>query len=61
MASDMGKGARGAKPSTHADAEPKPDTSLKPTVKNLWGPKLTAEEVNKAKERAPLDKDGLLL
>ncbi|CAE7364654.1 unnamed protein product, partial [Symbiodinium sp. CCMP2456] len=28
---------------------------------SLWGPKLSTEEVNKAKERAPLDKDGLLL
>eukprot|EP00435_Cladocopium_sp_Y103_P012460 s1027_g3.t1 len=33
----------------------------KPTLKSLWGPKLTAEEVNRAKERAPLDKSGNLL
>ena len=33
----------------------------KPTLKSLWGPKLTNEEVNKAKERAPLDKSGNLL
>eukprot|EP00435_Cladocopium_sp_Y103_P045096 s974_g12.t2 len=33
----------------------------KPTLKSLWGPKLTAEEVNRAKERAPLDRSGNLL
>ena len=33
----------------------------KPTLKNLWGPKLTAEEVARAKERAPLDRNGTLL
>ena len=31
------------------------------SVKNLLGPKLTAEESNRAKERAPLDRDGRLL
>ena len=33
----------------------------KPTLKSLWGPKLTAEEVSRAKERAPLDRNGTLL
>ena len=33
----------------------------KPTLKSLWGPKLTSEEVNRAKDRAPLDKHGNLL
>ena len=33
----------------------------KPTLKNLWGPKLTPEEVNKAKERAPAHREGKLL
>ena len=31
------------------------------SLKNLWGPKLTTEEVNRAKERAPLDRSGNLL
>eukprot|EP00435_Cladocopium_sp_Y103_P076069 s50_g75.t1 len=31
------------------------------SVKNLWGPKLTAEETARAKERAPTDKNGTLL
>eukprot|EP00435_Cladocopium_sp_Y103_P058511 s1062_g20.t1 len=33
----------------------------KPSLKALWGPKLTTEEVNRAKERAPLDRQGNLL
>ena len=33
----------------------------KPTIKALWGPKLSPEEVNRAKDRAPLDKNGVLL
>ena len=33
----------------------------RPTIKSLWGPKLSPEEVNKAKERAPLDRNGTLL
>ena len=33
----------------------------RPTMKALWGPKLSNEEVNRAKERAPLDKNGSLL
>ena len=37
------------------------DGDLKPTVKALWGPKLTAEETARAKDRAPLDRNGTLL
>ena len=37
------------------------DGDLKPTVKALWGPKLSSEETNRAKERAPLDRNGTLL
>eukprot|EP00435_Cladocopium_sp_Y103_P002944 s2186_g1.t1 len=33
----------------------------RPTMKALWGPKLTPEEVSRAKERAPLDRSGNLL
>ena len=33
----------------------------RPTLKGLWGPKLTPEEVSKAKERAPADREGKLL
>ena len=33
----------------------------KPTLRSLWGPKLTPEEVTRAKERAPLDRQGSLL
>eukprot|EP00438_Fugacium_kawagutii_P022124 Skav232871 [mRNA] locus=scaffold1881:25961:36237:+ [translate_table: standard] len=33
----------------------------KPTAKALWGPKLTQEEVARAKERAPTDQAGNLL
>lgn len=36
-------------------------TDSKPSLKNLWGPKLTPEEVARAKERAPLDRNGTLL
>ena len=43
-------------PSTAAGGEVE-----KPTLKGLWGPKLSPEEVNKAKERAPLDRNGQLL
>lgn len=35
--------------------------SEKPTLKTLWGPKLTQEEVNRARDRAPTDRDGKLL
>ena len=38
-----------------------PITSDRPTLKNLWGPKLTPEEAQQAKERAPQDKNGTLL
>ena len=31
------------------------------TMKALWGPKLSSEEVGRAKERAPLDRNGSLL
>ena len=56
------EGARGTKPSTHAGGDGRPDAPpAKPTLKSLWGPKLSAEEVNRAKERAPVDRDGLLL
>ena len=55
------EGTRGPKPSAHAGGEGKPDSPPKPTLKSLWGPKLSTDEVNKAKDRAPLDKDGLLL
>ena len=37
------------------------DGDPKPSTKSLWGPKLTAEETNRAKERAPLDRNGELL
>eukprot|EP00438_Fugacium_kawagutii_P016301 Skav208504 [mRNA] locus=scaffold1658:140020:151562:+ [translate_table: standard] len=50
---------QGAQPSSSAggaDVEPG-----KPTMKQLWGPKLTNEEVSRAKERAPVDKSGSLL
>ena len=33
----------------------------KPTLKSLFGPKLTSEETNRAKDRAPTGKDGKLL
>ena len=55
------EGTQGPKPSAHAGGDGRPDSTQKPTLRNLWGPKLSTEEVNKAKERAPLDKDGLLL
>ena len=56
------EGGRVAKPpgGAHAGSEDPGDVS-KPTVKGLWGPKLSNEEVAKAKERAPVDKDGHLL
>ena len=37
------------------------DPEAKPTTKSLWGPKLTAEETSRAKDRAPLDRNGVLL
>jgi hypothetical protein len=53
---DRGHPAGGA-PSSSAGAPPSPD---KPG-KALLGPKLTAEEVNRARDRAPVDKMGTLL
>ena len=57
------EGGRGGKPpgSAHAGGDTRPDPAAKPNLRNLWGPKLTPEEVNRAKERAPLDKEGVLL
>ena len=37
------------------------DPDVKPTSKSLWGPKLTSEETSRAKDRAPLDRNGVLL
>ena len=42
-----------------AGAGPGPDDKL--SVKTLLGPKLTSEETSRAKDRAPVDKDGKLL
>ena len=60
------EGGRGGKPNgpVHAGApqpDGHPDAPRKPTLKNLWGPKLSTTEIAKAKERAPVDKEGLLL
>ena len=41
--------------------DPPKGAGEKPTLKTLWGPKLTQEEVNRARERAPTDRDGKLL
>ena len=38
-----------------------PAVEDRPTVKALWGPKLTPEETSRAKDRAPVDRDGKLL
>ena len=49
-------GRRAEKPQgTHAGGDDKP------TLKNLWGPRLSQDEINQAKARAPVDKDGVLL
>ena len=37
------------------------DRGERPTLKALWGPKLSPEEVNRAKDRAPQDRQGKLL
>ena len=37
------------------------DRGERPTLKGLWGPKLSPEEVNRAKDRAPQDRQGKLL
>ena len=56
------EGSRASKPQGQAHAGgDRPDHGDRPSLKNLWGPKLTTAEVNTAKERAPLDKDGVLL
>ena len=56
------EGGRGAKQQgvVHAGGGD-PDKKDRPTPSNLWGPKMTTEEVNRAKDRAPTDKDGTLL
>ncbi|CAE7778356.1 unnamed protein product [Symbiodinium sp. CCMP2592] len=55
------EGGRGGKPaSAHAGGDSRPEPASKPSLRGLWGPKLTVEEVNRAKDRAPLDKDGVL-
>ena len=54
-------GARRERPQTPSAPTAGGADGDKPTLKSLWGPKLTSEEVNKAKERAPLDKQGNLL
>ena len=41
--------------------EPEKGGAEKPTLKTLWGPKLSQEEVNRARERAPVNRDGKLL
>ncbi|CAE7667777.1 unnamed protein product, partial [Symbiodinium necroappetens] len=57
------EGGRGGKPSAsaHAGGDHHSEPPSKPSLRSLWGPKLTNEEVNRAKERAPLDKEGELL
>ena len=56
------EGGRGNKPQgpTHAGGD-QTDRKEKPTANNLRGPKLSTEEVNRAKDRAPTDKAGTLL
>ena len=49
----------GGGPAAGGSADPDPKQG--PTTKALWGPKLTAEETSRAKERAPLDRHGVLL
>ena len=57
----------GPRRATSPPAPEKPDFAAgggeadKPTVRTLWGPKLTPEEVTRAKDRAPQDRNGLLL
>ena len=57
------EGGRGPKPhsSAHAGGDSQGGGNEKPTLKGLWGPKLSNEEVNKAKDRAPTDGEGVLL
>ena len=56
------EGGRGAKQQNvvHAGGG-EPDKKDKPSQGNLRGPKLSTEEVNRAKDRVPTDKDGTLL
>eukprot|EP00435_Cladocopium_sp_Y103_P039436 s669_g10.t1 len=54
-------GARREKPQNAGPPVAGANEPEKPTIKSLWGPKLSTEEVNKAKERAPLDRQGNLL
>ena len=42
-------------------SSPKGGGDSRPTLKSLWGPKLSPEAVNRAKERAPQDRGGNLL
>ena len=57
------EGGRGSKPQggAHAGGSQNPEKEDKPNLKSLWGPKLSTEEISRAKERAPVDKDGVLL
>ena len=55
------EGGRSNKQPGHVHAGGSEASDDRPAPKNLWGPKLTNEELNRAKERAPVDKDGLLL
>ena len=56
-----GRGGKQSSSSAHAGGDARPDVAAKPSLRSLWGPKLTTEEVNRAKDRAPLDRDGVLL
>ena len=51
---------RGGAPAGAKEEEPT-GRGEKPTLKTLWGPKLTPEEVTRARERAPTDRDEKLL
>ena len=53
-----GKRDRGAPAGAREEETPKGE---RPTLKTLWGPKLTPEEVTRARERAPTDREGKLL
>ena len=57
------EGGRGSKTQggAHAGGNQSSEKEDKPNLKSLWGPKLSTEEINRAKERAPVDKDGVLL
>ena len=56
------EGSTSSKPqgSTHAGGD-HTERGERPNLKSLWGPKLSTVEVNAAKDRAPVDKDGVLL